>query len=214
MRGQQPVADRRPVEALRQQVVQREVVAGGAADLLAVGHHHFGVHPELGQRLAAEPAGDGDLVVAVREGQVGAGRVDVERLAQVADGHAGALDVPARPGLAPGRVPEDAGLELRQRGALEQGEVAGMVLLVVVVGRRRLAPHLLRLDPRELPVVRETADAEVDRAQLLVGQALFQQAAGLLDHVAHVLAGPGIVVRPQDAQRVEGLRRRPLPSGR
>ena len=168
----------------------------------------------LASGLPLQPAGDGDLVVAVREGQVGAGRVDVERLAQVADRHARALDVPARPGLAPGRLPEDAGLQFGQRGAFEQGEVAGVVLLVVVVGRRRLAPHLLRLDARQLAVVGKTADAEVDRPQLLVGQALFQQAAGLFHHVAHVLAGPRIVVGPQHAQRVQTPGRKPVPSGR
>ncbi len=135
------------------------------------------------------------------------------RLAQALDGHAGALDVPAGAGVAPRGRPEDARLQLRQRGTLEEGEVAAVVFIVVIVGRRGLGPRLLQLDPGEGAVVRRAVDAEIDGAEFLVGQSLFQQAAGLFHHVGDVLAGPGVVVRAADAEGVEGLEEDPLPAG-
>ena len=76
-----------------------------------------------GRRLAL-----GDLVLVVREDEVDAAGVDVERLAEVAHAHRGALDVPAR---APG---PDRGLPRRlvRLGALPEREVADVVLAVLV----------------------------------------------------------------------------------
>ena len=60
----------------------------------------------LRERPLAGPAlGLGDLGLVVRVDQVAAAAVDVERLAEVADRHRGALDVPAGPAGAPGARP-------------------------------------------------------------------------------------------------------------
>jgi hypothetical protein len=58
--------------------------------------HEAVVHPHVGQRLAGGALALGDLVLVVRELQVGAAAVDVEGVAQHLAAHGRAFDVPAR----------------------------------------------------------------------------------------------------------------------
>jgi hypothetical protein len=106
----------------------------------------------------------GDLVLVVREQQVDAARVQVDRLAKVLLDHRAALDVPAgaprRGPLGPG--PLHVAVLLGLVG-LPEREVADVVLVVGVEdGVRHL--ELALLDPGERPVPRERADLEIDRA--------------------------------------------------
>src|SRR5699024_1848249 len=71
-----------------------EAVAERLAHLGAALGDPCGVHPQPGE-LVAGGAGLGLLVLVVREAQVEAAAVDVERGAEVAPGHRGALEVPA-----------------------------------------------------------------------------------------------------------------------
>jgi len=64
------------------------------------------MHPEAREGLAGERFGLGDFVFVMREDQVDAAGVDIERGAEVLDGHHGAFDVPAGPPVADRRVPE------------------------------------------------------------------------------------------------------------
>ena len=74
--------------------------------LLAAEGQHARVQPVAREVADAERAlGLGDLVLVVREDQVGAAAVDVEGLAEVAVRHGRALDVPARAARAPGALP-------------------------------------------------------------------------------------------------------------
>ena len=117
------------------------------------------------ERLAARRLGLGDLVLVVGEDEVGAAAVDVEVEAEDLLGHRRALDVPAGPAAAPRRVPGRVlALLLRLperevlRALLQRGGVVALALL-----------HLLERAVRQLPVVGEARDAEVDVALGRVG---------------------------------------------
>src|SRR4029078_414144 len=81
-------------------------VAERLRHLLPAQREQAGVHPVAREVADAERAlGRVDLVLVVREYQVGAAAVDVERLAEIAVRHRGALDVPPWPPRPPRAVP-------------------------------------------------------------------------------------------------------------
>jgi len=142
------------------------------------------VEPEAGKRLPRGALALRDLVLVVREHQVDAARVQVDgRLAEQAQRHRGALDVPAR---AAGPHPEVPG-RLAGLRRLPEHEVA-CVLLVVVVGVHAGA----RLDAfvvqaREAAVPREGRDLVVDGPVAAVRVAGAVQRADDAGHRAQVL---------------------------
>ena len=101
----QQVAQRPRVDAARQQVLQRVLVAERLGHLLAVDDQVLGVQPVAREGLAGGALALRDLVLVVREDVVDAAAVDVEGLAEVAHAHRRALDVPARPARPPRRLP-------------------------------------------------------------------------------------------------------------
>ena len=110
-------------------------------------------HAARGLRLRA-------LVLVVREHQVGAAAMDVEWQAQVLLRHARALDVPARPAVAPGRFPRG----LARLGRLPQREVERVALAVLDALGAQIAMagfHLVDVAARKRAVRRERTHAEV-----------------------------------------------------
>ena len=89
------------------------------------------VHPVAHKLLAAHRLRLRNLVLVVREHQVLAAAVDVNRLAEILLTHDRALNVPARPSLAPGRLPVGLAFLLR----LPEHEVVRILLCL-------LAAHL------------------------------------------------------------------------
>ena len=124
---------------------------------------HPVVRPDRRERMP-ERARLRDLVLVVREHEVEAAAVDLERRPVDLLGHHRALDVPARPAAPPRRVPP----RVLGRGLvrLPESEVARVAL-----ERARLLAllDLVGLLPREPAVLREALDAEVDVAAALVG---------------------------------------------
>src|SRR5207248_1515951 len=118
--------------------------------------------PDLRERVA-EGARLRDLVLVMREHQVEAAAVDLERRPEDLLGHRRALDVPARPAASPRRVPPRV-LRLRLV-RLPEREVA-----LVLLERARLLTllDLVGLLAGETAVLRERRDAEVDVAARLV----------------------------------------------
>ena len=86
-----------------------------------------------------------DLVLVVREDEVHAAGVDVERLAQVPHAHGRAFDVPAGPSRPDGGVPG----RLAGLGALPQREVADVVLAVLVRLDTFADAHAVGIEPGE-----------------------------------------------------------------
>ena len=106
--------------------------------------------------------------------------------AQLGLGHRRALDVPAGPARAPGRVP--AGV-LAVLVRLPEGEVE-RVLLERVRARLLALVHVLGAAVGELAVAAEAADAEVDVAAGLVGVAGLDQVGDQRDDPGDRLASP------------------------
>ena len=148
--------------------------------------------------------GLGHLVLVVGKDQVLAAAVDVERQPQMRLAHRRTLEVPARPAAAPGAVPARLIVSAR----LPQHEI-GRVLLV----RRDLDPgardHLLAVAVRQPPVVRHRGDAEQDVAFGHIGVAFSDQRLDHGDHLVDVLAGLGLGVGLEHAQRRHVVVERP-----
>ena len=99
------VHDQRVAPVLVERGVEERDVADRLGHLLALDPHHPVVHPDPRQRLAAGGLGLGDLVLVMGEDEVRAAAVDLEVGAEDRLRHRRALDVPARPALAPRRRP-------------------------------------------------------------------------------------------------------------
>ena len=110
-----------------QHVAQQLEVAQRLAHLLGVDAQHARVHPVLGERAAACRLALGALVLVVREDQVPAAAVDVERQPQVLARHGGAFDMPAGAAHPPRRLPGG----LAGFGRLPQREVERIALAVL-----------------------------------------------------------------------------------
>ena len=197
VRADRPHQERLAAELL-DRTMQQTDVADRLGHLLVAHLDHAVVHPEPGERLTAGGLGLRDLVLVVGEDQVRSAAMDLEVHAQERLGHRRALDVPARPALAPGRVPVDvlpllARLPEREvlRRLLELGRVVALALL-----------HLLERPVGELAVAVEAGDAEVDVTARLVGVAALDQRLDQLDDLRDRLARLRLVVGAPDAERL------------
>ena len=140
-------------------VADGEEIAEALAHLAVVDVDIAVVHPVMREGDAAAALALGDLVLVMREDEILPAAVDVDRLAEAAARHGGALNVPAGTPLSPRRRPARlAGLR-----ALPQGEVHG-VLLELAGGDARAGLELLERLVGELAVLLVHAGAEVDVA--------------------------------------------------
>ena len=127
-------------------------VAERLRHLLAAEVHHAGVQPVARELPVAERALRlRDLVLVVREDEVGAAAVDVERLAEVAVRHRRALDVPARAARAPRALPE----RLAGLGRLPQREVERAAACCSPTSMRAPDAQIVGALPGQLAVARE-----------------------------------------------------------
>ena len=97
----QQEAQRRGLVSLRQQVAQGVEIAERLGHLLGIDQQVLGVQPVAHERLAGGGFGLRDLVFVVREDQVHAAGVDVERFAEIFHGHGRSTRCASRDG--PGR---------------------------------------------------------------------------------------------------------------
>ena len=155
------------------------------------------------------------LVLVMRKGQVGTAAVDIDRGAQVAVHHGGALGVPTGTALAPGARPAGlAGL-----GGLPQGKVERVVLVLVLLDAR--ANHeVVDVAARDLTVVGIAAHGKVHVAVIGgVGMALLDERLDHGDHGADLLGSAGAhigikhVGGAHDADELAGKLRRDLGGG-
>ena len=119
------------------------------------------MQPGPDERLAGRRLALGDLVLVVREDQVDAAGVDVERRPEVRPCSSPSTRCASRAGPARSPSSHDGSPGF---GALPQREVADVVL-GVLVGLDALAdPQLLGIEPRQPAVGRPRRDPEEDRA--------------------------------------------------
>ena len=154
------------------------------------------MQPEARKWLAGERFRLRDFVFMVREDQVDAAGVDIERFAEVLDGHHGALDVPAGTARADGGVPE----RLAFLGRFPEGEIAGVGLFVLVHVDARAGDVAAEIVVRELAVAGKGGDAEVDGAVAGVGVAAGGQARDGVGHIVDVVGGRHQALGPLQAQ--------------
>ena len=186
---------------LLQDLADGEEVAQGLGHLLVVHAHEAVVHPVARQSLAGGAFALGDLVLVVRELQIGAAAVDVEAFTQHLAAHGRAFDVPARTARAVGAVPLGL-VGLAGLGRFPQHEVQ-RVVLAVEHGHALTGAQLVQRLARELAVAGKLAHGVVHvAAGRAVGQTLALQAFDQGQHLRHVLGGTRLVIGPGYAQGV------------
>jgi hypothetical protein len=191
------VQDERLGPDLVEHLRQPADVADRLGHLLALGGlEHAVVHPQPRERPPAPRLGLGSLVLVVREREVDPAAVDVELEAQQRLGHRRALDVPAGPARAPGRLPRGVLVGLR---ALPEREVERVLLAVGTLDALALV-HLVHVAVRERAVLGQGAHAEVHVAVRGVGVAALHQRADQVDDLRQELRGERLVVGAAEAE--------------
>ena len=162
------------------------------------------MEPGPDERLAGRGLALGDLVLVVREDQVDAAGVDVERRSEVAPCSSPSTRCASPAGPAPIAVSHDGSPGF---GALPEREVADVVLAVLVGLDPLPDPQLLRIEPRQAAVRRPRGDPEEDRAVVgAVGVAPLEERRDQRDDLVDVVGRPR-----QDVRRASSgaPRRRP-----
>ena len=148
----QDVAECRQAKPLVEHVLHRVDVADRLRHLLVVDEQVLDVKPEARELLAGRAFALRDLVLVMREHQVDAAGMNVDRrVAEQPQRHGRALDVPARPAGTAADIPR----RLARLGRLPQHEVARALLVVLVGVDRARRPGCLR--DRGAPACRTTA---------------------------------------------------------
>ena len=152
------------------------------------------VEPILGHRLAMAAFALSDFVLVMREHEIEATAMNIERLAKQRFTHRGTLDVPARPSRSPGTVPT----RLSFLGSLPESEVGGVAFPI-----GRLATFALKRLPRtvgQLAVFLVFGDIEKDIAVHLIGITAVNQLLDERNDGRNVLSRLGHVVDLIDAE--------------
>ena len=163
------------------------------------------MQPEFHERLAGGGFALRDLVLVMGKDQIAAAGVDVERFAQVLHRHGGALDVPAGPPGAEGRLPE----RLAFFRGFPKHEIAGIGLVVFIRVHASARAHAGKINLSQLTVMWEGADFEVNRPLARVSVSPVHQRLDELHHFFDVVGGTDQKLRILQVQQLpidlEGL---------
>ena len=197
MHGEHEHAHRFEIE-LFGNVAHGEKIAKRLAHLLVVDVDVAVVHPIARKRLARRGFRLGNLILMVRENQILATGVDVERLAENGHAHGAALDMPAGTAPAPGRIPCGfAGLF-----ALPEGKVERVALLLCRIDARAVF-KVVDVLSGELAIARKAAHGKIHVSivrrirMTAVDQLLHER-----DDLTNVLRRARVGAGPFDAQCV------------
>ena len=135
------------------QVAQGVEIAERLRHFLALDHEVRAVQPVADEFFAGAAFGLRDLGLVMREDVVDAAAMDIEFRAEEGGGHGAALDVPAGPAAAPGRIPADVAIGFVPR--FPEREVADAFLFVFVVADAAGGAQFVEIEMRELAVVGE-----------------------------------------------------------
>ena len=157
----------------------RHLLGAGELFRLDLDHQVLDVHPEARELAVGGPFRLRDFVLVVREDQIDAAAVKVDRqLAEQLRRHRGTLDVP------PGAARRQAGLprRLSRFDGLPENEIPRVVLFVLVAVDARAALDPGVIEPRELAVFGKGRNFVVDGSVGRIGVAV---ALERLDHAGH-----------------------------
>ena len=193
--GDQKETDREWIMPRRDQVAQRGEPARALRHLLPrrVGQE-LGMQPDAREGLVVGSFGLRDLVLVMREHEIHAPRVDVQRVAEVALAHRGALDVPPRAPAPERSVPCRPELFVLRMRLLPQCEIAHRLLVVLVGGDPRAGLQPGAVEVRQGAVLREAGDPEV---HITVGDVcvfVLDESRDHVDHLGDVLRGAWVVL--------------------
>ena len=150
------------------------------------------MEPRPDERLAGRRLALGDLVLVMREDQVDATGVDIERRPEVGHAHRRAFDVPAGAAGPDRRLPR----RLAGLGPLPQGEVPDVVLAVFVGLDPLPDPQPLGVQAGQPAVGGPRRDPEEDRAVVgPVGMAALEQGRDERDDLLDVVGWPAAARR-------------------
>src|SRR5262249_460831 len=155
------------------------------------------VDPAAGERFPGRRLGLRDLALVVREDQVLAATVDVERRAEIFHRHRRALDVPAGTPFAPRSGPR----RLARLGRLPEREVARIALALVDLDTGP-GEQLVEVLPGQTTVGRKSRDLEIDVTVDDVGDAGADELLDEPDHLADVVGRLRLDVAAQDADGI------------
>ena len=195
MRADEEEAHRFGREAL-QDLLDREEVAERLRHLLVVDAHERVMHPVTDERQPGGALGLRDLVLVMRENEVLAAAMEIERLAEVLDAHRRALEVPAGASRPPRAFPE----RLARLRRFPEREVEGVALALVDLDARA-GLQLVELALRELAVAGKRADGEIDVAVRRIGEPFRDQLADHRDHLRQMLRRARLDVGGDAAER-------------
>ena len=203
------------------QFAQGEKIPQRLAHLLPLDHQMRAVQPVFHEPfprpLHACALTLGDFILVMRKNQVLAAEVQVKARPKDLHAHRAALDVPARPALAPGTRPEH--LAILRRARFPEGEIGDGFLRVFVAAHAFARSHFIEIQLHQLPVLAAAAailfDAEIDRTvRSFVGSAAGDQFIDQRNDVADVPGRARGVLRTAAAERVEVFEKFRLVSGR
>ncbi len=140
----------------------------------------------------------------MRENEILAAAMDIERGPRIFAAHNRAFNVPARAPLAPRRLPERLALFLR----LPENEIERVLLLILTGDKKgsRAAPEIVEILVRKLAVLAELTCAVIDRAVLCdIGISFVDQNLDHVDHALNLLRRLRVNRRRTDVQRTHIL---------
>ena len=181
-----------------QHVAQCIEIAERFGHLLPINQQELGMQPMTHERFSGERDRLGDLIFVVRKNQIHSARMNVDDFAQIANGHHGALDVPAGTPRSNRSFPE--GLAVLRR--LPQHKVARIIFLVVIDIHSRAGTHTRKIVVRKFSVVWETGDPKINGAVTAIGETLVGQCLDGLCHLLDVFGRADQSLRTFQAQQL------------
>ena len=203
MRADQDVADFHRRESAGGEVFERVKIAERLGHLPAIDEEVRDVEPVRGEVAATGALALGDFVFVVRENQIDAAGVEVERLAEVFLDHRRTFEMPARAAFAPRRGPEI--VAILGLAAFPEDEVREVVFFVFVrAGSGVLGfadVELALVEAGQAAVAGKGGDFEIHRTVVRsIGVALFHQRLDHRDLLRDVLDGARLDVRREQAE--------------
>ena len=181
LRRNHQVADRLIAIFLRH-IAHGEEIAEGFRHLAVIHIDKAVVHPVMREGRAVAAFALRNLILMVREDQILPATVDIDRFAEIAAHHGGALDVPARAALAPRGIPA----RLARLRGLPERKIHGFLFHFANVDARTRLQLLQRLVGK-LAVLREFRGAKIHVALRFIGIALFDQSGDDGDDLIDIL---------------------------